>query len=424
MKALATSALLIASFGAASAAPSAGQVACTLQQISDTTSGISFNVSVSADGTRVGFTSTGEPIAGGNPDGNGEIFLWDEAAGVTQITNTAAGGSFAPTLNAGGTVIAFISEEDLVPPGNGDGNREMFLWDSVTGFAQLTTSAAGAASGPSINAAGTRVAFSSTADLTGGNADGNSEVFLWDSGGGLTQITSTLSPPAGPLFSPFGSGRASLSDDGSRMVFSSAGDLAGNNADGSVELFLWQEGGGFTQLTDTADPFENVNASIDAAGTAACFQRGLNLPGNAELWLWNAGGLAQLTLSADGSSGPSSISADGTRVAFDFGGDLTGGNPDGNGEIFLYEGGSFRQITDTPGGGTGAPNINDDGTRIGFLATADLVAGGNGDGNQEIFLASCPDPPPETGIPCSYPWVVVLLVLLVLAAIVIWLAKR
>lgn len=395
------------------AAPAAGQPACTLSQVSVTTSGISFNASVDATGARVAYSSTGEPVPGGNPDGSSEIFLATIGVGTVQITSSAAPGSFAPSLSADGTRIAFVSEADLTG-GNADLNRELFLWESGGGITQLTSSMAPAqVAGPSISADGTRAAFSTSADLVAGqNADGSTEVFLWQEGAGFTQVTSTAAPA--------GASVPDLSGDGTRIVFASDGDLVpGSNADGNIELFLWDQVTGFTQLTDTALPFTNVNPSIDADGTRVSFQRGLTGPGNAELWLWDeASGLSQVTSALDGSSGPSSVSASGQQVAFDFNGDLVGGNADGNGEIFLVDGGVLSQVTTTPGpSGSGAPAITATGQRMAFLSALDLV-GQNPEGNQEIYLADCAAPP-VTEIPTLAPaGLVVLALLLALAGLV------
>jgi Tol biopolymer transport system component len=54
----------------------------------------------------------------------------------------------------------------------------MFIFDTTAGFTQVTTTTGGANDEPSINADGTRIAFRSDRDITGGNADNNFEIFL------------------------------------------------------------------------------------------------------------------------------------------------------------------------------------------------------------------------------------------------------
>ena len=109
----------------------------TVTQITNTTLKQSFNVSINAVGTRIAFHSNADltPGAPGNADGNQEIFLFDTTTGLfTQITNTTVSANFDPSINADGTRIAFTSGSDLTPgnPGNADGNNEIFLVDTTT----------------------------------------------------------------------------------------------------------------------------------------------------------------------------------------------------------------------------------------------------------------------------------------------------
>jgi Tol biopolymer transport system component len=104
--------------------------------------------------------------------------------------------------------------------------------DSACSLTQLTNTTSDFSFEPSINAAGTRIAFTSRADLTGDNPDGNEEIFLADTTtGSLIQVTNTI----GTLF---GSGQASINAAGTHIAFSSDGDVTGDNPDGNSELFL------------------------------------------------------------------------------------------------------------------------------------------------------------------------------------------
>ncbi len=99
----------------------------------------------------------------------------------TQITNSSSGNSSNASINVGGTRIAFISSSDLTS-GNADGNEEIFLWTSGSGFSQITSTTGGFNIDPSINGDGTRIAFRSNRDLTGGNAVLDEEIFHLDLG--------------------------------------------------------------------------------------------------------------------------------------------------------------------------------------------------------------------------------------------------
>jgi Tol biopolymer transport system component len=256
----------------------------TLTQITNTFSCSNDTPRIDAAGTRIAFVSTCDltPGSPGNADRNQEIFLFDTAtARFTQITNTVAGVTSAPSIDAAGTRIVFISDRDLMPgnPGNADGNDEIFLFDTATGrFTQITntTGFCCAHESPSINAAGTRIAFASRRDLTPampGNADGNLEIFLFDMATGLlTQITNSA---GGSNSSP------SIDAAGTRIVFVSSRDLtpgSPGNADNNFEIFVFDiTTGRFTQLTNTTifpgnfGFLGSLNPSISAAGTRIAF---------------------------------------------------------------------------------------------------------------------------------------------------------
>ena len=223
--------------------------------------GDSYNPSISGDGTRIVFHSNAN-LTGGNADGNEEIFLFDAATNrLSQITTASAGGSGFPSINGDGTRIAFHSSANLTG-GNADGNEEIFLFDvNSSTFTQITNAATGNSFIPSINGDGTRIAFHSSANLTGGNADGRSEIFLFDA------VTNRLSQ----VTSAGGSGFASINGDGTRIAFNSGANLTGGNADGSYEIFLFNAAtNSLTQTTNTTTG-GFVFPSISGNGTRIAF---------------------------------------------------------------------------------------------------------------------------------------------------------
>jgi Tol biopolymer transport system component len=308
---------------------------------------------ISGDGGWVAFTTTAN-LAGANADGNAEVFRYNTATGsLTQVTDTTGGSFFAnqtPSLSGDGSRMAFTSTRDLVPTvGNADGNAELFLWNSGTGtFTQATNTTGGnstAVLGPAIDANGNRVAFLSTRDLVPGqNADGSSDYFLYDVGNGsFTQLTAIPAP--GGIFT-----LPKVDADGSRVVFSTTLDLTGGNTDGSEEVFLWDSATGLTQVTNTVD-FDSVASAISADGTRIAMSStadltgtGKNADGNQEVFLYNTatGKMTQLTDTAGTDptavwSDAPAMSADGTQFALLSTADLTGTgkNADGSTELFL-----------------------------------------------------------------------------------------
>jgi len=363
------------------------------------------NAAINADGTRIAFHLDAD-LTGGNPDRNHEIFLFDSNTNtITQITNTTSGAAptnHAPSLNADGTRIAFEATADLTGQ-NPELNREIFLFDAAAGtFRQLTKNAGvGQAYLPSLNADGTRIAFESNANPTGQNPNGNFEIDLVDTvSNSIAQITNS---PA-----RIGSFNASISANGTRIAFDSDEDLTGGNPDFSREIFLFDTATNTTtQLTnsiESGDGIGNFAPSINAEGTRIAFHSnrdltGSNADGNDEIFLVDttAGTLTQITNSTGGEplleNYSASINADGTHIAFVSGRDLTGSNPDSTLEIFLFNTvtNAFSQVTNATAGDSISPSINSDGTRIAFVSRSDLT-GGNSDNFDEIFLANCEEP--------------------------------
>src|SRR5262249_3227257 len=102
--------------------------------------------------------------------------------------------------------------------------------DSVScGVNEITFTTGGVNSQSAINSDGTRIVFVSDRDLTGENADHNSEIFLYDTTtNSFTQVTNTTGGSLG-----FGNALPTISGDGKRIAFASDRDLTGGNVDGN-----------------------------------------------------------------------------------------------------------------------------------------------------------------------------------------------
>jgi len=176
--------------------------------------------SMSGDGGRIAYESFSQGVR-----------LLDVATGTTTIVSPAGSGfNQGATISADGNSVAFVSTFD--PLGlNADGNSELFRYDVLTHtLAQITHTSGGSAQSASLSGDGSRIAFSSSADLTGANADGNTEVFVYDLlAGSFLQLTDTLGA--------FSSG-AVLSEDGLNVAYVSTMNLNGANASGATQVFM------------------------------------------------------------------------------------------------------------------------------------------------------------------------------------------
>lgn len=252
---------------------------------------------------------------------------------------------------------------------------------------------------PAIDAKGNTIAFTSYCDLVpGGNPDQNAEAFVMNvDGTGLRQLTFSTNC--------LGSQEVGTSGNGERIVFSSDCDLLpGNNSDGNSEIFTVQaDGSGLVQLTHSAggDPANfggNTHPRLDPAGLRVTFSSdrdlipGSNPDGNHELFLMgvNGSGLRQLTSTTGGYGvfGGGSLDASGTKIVFDSDRDMVaGGNTDGNSDLFLMnvDGTGLTQLTNTTGGnGCVGPILSSNGLIVSFWSDRDL-AGNNADADYETF---------------------------------------
>ena len=310
------------------------------QITSSTGGGNTDKPSISKGGARIAFLSNRDLVTGSNLDGNTEIFLWDKKKGIAQITNTTGGSNDAPAVTNSGLQLALVSDRDLVPGSNADGNAEIFFLGKK-GFVQITNTTAPAFQRPpSVNNNGTRIAFVSNADLVpGSNADGNDEVFMFDRKKGFRQVTSTAT-----CFSA----EPAINQAGTRIAFSSTCDLVPpSNMDGNQEIFVFDAKHGLTQLTDTATCVSTQPAT-DAAGKRIAFMSscdlvsGQNTDLNVEAFLSDPKkGFFQLSHTVEGQSqvaGAPSLSNNGKRIAYEQNGDTSlDENADQQGEIYVAE---------------------------------------------------------------------------------------
>lgn len=373
---------------------------CTLIQITDTTGGINHFADLNSAGSRIAFASSSDPL-GSNADGNQEIFVYDlTTSTLAQITNTSDGSNRSPSISDAGNRIAFASDSSTLGT-NPDGNQEIYLYDTTTStLTQVTNTTGISSSNPSISGNGSRIAFQSDGDLTGGNSDGNDEIFLYD----FTTLTFTQVTDSSSVSGQF-SRNPSTSSDGRFTAFVSNADLTGGNADGSVEVFRYDNiGGTFIQLTDDFAFVVHLAPSISGNGNLVAFNALNALFATESIIRANASTttLTPIIISPAGSNYLPSISGDGNFIAF---GDVTdplGTNGDGNREIFLFDTvtSAFTQITTSTGGSNANPNCNGDGSSIVFDSDRDLT-GSNADGNREIFLRTCGQLPVITGQPAD-----------------------
>lgn len=176
--------------------------------------------SISADGTRVAFTSGAAPLVSGDTNGVPDVYVADLRARTLTLASRSASGAQSPTavgrpsISADGRAVAFEGDDraSVLAPGDSDGHGDVYVARPAT--RTITVASIPAAGGtddddstlPSISGDGSRVAFRSAAALVPG-ATGRAYVRDLDAG------TTTRASDGAT------SGRPSMAVDGSRVAF-------------------------------------------------------------------------------------------------------------------------------------------------------------------------------------------------------------
>lgn len=316
---------------------------------------------------------------------------------LRRITNTTEEGiNLNPAVSGDGKILAFESTEDIAAAGGTDHFRAIranIAVDPATFFQMGGTRAVT----PAVSQDGSRIAFASKDDPLGANLDGNSEIFLLD-GPKLTQITNTSPGDLGNRVSN-GNFQPSISDDGRFIGFASNRDLAGQNSDGNLEIFVYDAlSSSFKQLTNTSGIVGSSDAKISGNGAVVAFIRDNGTTPSATRDLMEQARVtpSMAVLLAGNVQSPAmtygrAISDDGTRVVYAA---ETATNAT---QVFLFDGrggATARQVTQLGASVTEVPlhpTISGDGTRIAFAARRSVPGvPANSDGGVELYVLDIP----------------------------------
>lgn len=232
--------------------------------------GYSDDPSISADGTRVAFTSeaTNLPV---DDDVLPAVFVRDVSAGATLLASRADGAAGAaadgvsrdPAISADGRRVAFVSDAEGLADGAEQGVANIYVRDLAAGTTTLVSRADGpdgagalsSSSAPAISADGSRVAFLSTApNLSSEDPAGARSVFVRDLAAGTTTLASRATGPAGAVAGGQSASSPSISADGTRVAFGSSSPvLSDEDADGVASVHVRDLAAATTTLASRAD---------------------------------------------------------------------------------------------------------------------------------------------------------------------------
>jgi Tol biopolymer transport system component len=303
--------------------------------------GLSTDAVLSADGSKLAFTSFASNLTSGDTNGAYDIFLYDTTTrAFTNVTQGGNGLSTDAVLSADGSKLAFTSNASNLTSGDTNGRADIFLYDTAThALTNVTQDGNFESEGVVLSADGSKLAFHSFAsNLTSGDTNEWGDIFLYDTATrAFTNVTQVGNG---------GSGGAVLSADGSKLAFYSyASNLTPGDTNGELDIFLYDT---------TTHAFTNVTEG-----------------GN------------------NGSYYPD-LSADGSRLAFaSDASNLTSGDTNGELDIFLYDT-TTHALTNVTQGGNGhiyySPTLSADGSSLAFYSDASNLTPDDTNSVQDIFL--------------------------------------
>ena len=310
-------------------------------------------------------------------------------ANLIRLTNTPEHAvNLNPSLSDDGRVVVFESSADLVRGGPSSSFHAVRAGLDGPAFRDLGSTRAVS---PALSSDGKIIVFASTEDLAGGNADRNSEIFMFD-GSVVKQVTET-EPDSNVSRLTGGNFQPSVTGDGRTIAFSSNRDLRGQNSDRSLEIYLYDTlVQSYVQLTNGTNQHVAGSPKISADGSRLYYKRTvLDRPEVSDLILVEtktattrvlASEISDLTLSEG-----RAISSDGMRLVY------SAEVAPNQSQVFLFDGreNAIRQLTQLPSRTVDValqPTISGDGKRVAIATRRRVVSAS--DGSVELYLLDLP----------------------------------
>jgi hypothetical protein len=395
----------------------------------------SIDSSLSADGSRIAFTSRATNLDPADTDDLYDVYVKDLTTGDISLASTSDGGvksngtSAWPSLSADGTRVAFISSATTLDPGD---TAPDFLWDLyvkdlITGDITLASTSDSGIKGngdvwldrPPLSTDGTRVAFASIAtNLDPADTNSLNDVYVKNLNTGNIDLVSRSDTGVK------GNGHSiidgSLSPDGRTVAFiSNATNLDPADTDNLRDVYVKDRGTGDITVASTSDTglkanAENAAPQLSSDSTTVAFtSRATNLdpadPDTVRDAYVKDLITSDITLASTSDTGAkgndasfaSALSADGTKVAFGSAAtnlDPAKANTNSDGYVKNLVTGDLTMIStsDTGVGSDGPsydPSTSSDFTTVAFTSDATNLHAADTDELPDIYVKELPAVP-------------------------------
>jgi Ca2+-binding RTX toxin-like protein len=377
----------------------------------------SYTPSISADGRFVAFSSDASNLVPGDTNNNLDNFVRDLSTNTTtRVSVDSAGnqgnrGSNQVSISADGRLVAFSSAASNLVPGDTNNSIDIFVRDLSTNTTTLVSVSSRGdranddSSIPSISANGRFVTFYSFAtNLVPGDTNDTRDIFVRDL---LTNTTTLVSASSNGEIANRASIRSSISADGRFVAFSSrASNLVPGDTNDTTDIFVRDLSTNTTTRISASSRGNQGNKEsstpfISADGRFVTFSSEASnlVPGDTnnkeDIFVRDLSTNTTTRLSVDsaGNQGNSdsefpSISANGQKVAFSsFATNLVPGDTNNGPDLFVTDiGNTPSSINNSPNNINGTPgNDNLTGTPgndiINGLRGNDILNGSGGNDN-------------------------------------------
>lgn len=398
-------------------------------QPSTTITGTSYSLafddaSVSDDGRFTVFSSNADDLVPGDTNRAFDVFLRDSVTDVTtRISAGEEGGesrrSGDPSMSADGRYIAFASDASNLVPGDTNSTGDVFLRDTVAGVTtrvSLTANGGQATWGsgkPAISPDGRYVVFESSGPLVAGVNHWGPDVYLRELATGRT-VRISASSDGQPLsfpWHPFGYNKGhwdlAVTSGGSHVLFvSEAENLVPGDTNGKLDVFVRDVAAGTTARASVTDSEAQIagssgSTSMSADGRHVAFKsRAGNVDpgsdGTDQVYVRDVvrGTTTRVTVRDGGfpadtdAVGSVSISPEGRHVAFG-----VSSSSSGRYDIFLrdLDARTTRLVTVSPTGGalnghSWAARFSPNGRHLVFRSEASDAVDGDTNDNEDVFV--------------------------------------
>ncbi len=283
--------------------------------------GESLDPALTGDGSQLFFDSTANDLDGEHA--HRDLFVHPvDGSGFTRLTSGNANSSF-PQPTSDGSLVAFTSTAtDLAP--DTVAHLQVFVLDTELESIARVTNGNGNSDFPAISDDGSRVVFSSTAtDLLGApGVDGWSDIFSLDAG-----VTTSLAAGDGD------SNGTTMSRDGNTVAFQSlASDLLGKRAEPRRDVFVVKDG---TMRRLGARLLGGAQPALSGDGTLIAFA-GVGQDGMGRLVMSDLTGSTSYAVLPTAASAPA-VSETGRFVVFVTPEALTTDDTDAGSDVYVWD---------------------------------------------------------------------------------------